>query len=211
MNALALSLDTLTAVKVASNSIVFFGDDNKPLYIFESSASGSAYVSNPISNESLEAIQQWSQLMIANTSLDSVFRLLTSSLTNDADQLRGFLAAWNGLEIFINKVFSKYEQGLFQDLKGGKPQGSWLQYLDRIKDVMKDKYRLTDRFALVVFRLSPDDADGDYREFSEAKKLRDNLFHGQDVNEGDLPTKSVQALLRKYVRLHFENERKTPN
>jgi hypothetical protein len=112
---------------------------------------------------------------------------LTSSLEKEEDQLRAFLAAWNALEIFINKVFSHYEQGLFKELKDGKPQLSWKQYLDRVQDVMRDKYRLADRFALVAFQLSPDDADNDYREFIEAKKRRDDLSHGQDVNETSLP------------------------
>ncbi len=76
---------------------------------------------------------------------------------------------------------------------------------------MRDKYRLTDKFAAVAAVLFPGVPDGesqeDYDKFFRLKKLRDSIFHGDEFSEKDLPVHELAALLRKYVLAHIE----TPN
>lgn len=59
---------------------------------------------------------------------------------------------------------------------------------------------------MIASQLSPADADEDVKRFKQAKKERDNLTHGQDVDEATLPISMVQSLVRKYIRLHLEGE-----
>jgi hypothetical protein len=77
------------------------------------------------------------------------------------------------------------------------------QYVERVRRVMRDKYRLFDKFALISSLLCPENADEDVRRFKLVKKYRDILSHGQDLNEGNLPVVAVQELGRRYLRLHF--------
>jgi hypothetical protein len=52
---------------------------------------------------------------------------------------------------------------------------------------MRDKHRLTDKFALIASLLCPESADEDVRRFKQTKEQRDMLLHGRDVQEGSLP------------------------
>jgi hypothetical protein len=48
---------------------------------------------------------------------------------------------------------------------------------------MKDKYKLSDKFALITFILCPENADQDIEEFKKLNNERNSLLHGQDVIE----------------------------
>ena len=83
--------------------------------------------------------------------------------------------------------------------------------MERIKGVMKDKYRLTDKFVAVaaaLFSGAPDsEIEDDFKRFSQLKQLRDSIFHGDEFSEMNLPVRELAALLRKYVLAHVT----TPN
>ena len=117
--------------------------------------------------------------------------------------LRSFLAAWTALEIFVNKVFGDYEDRLFGELTEGPYPEARREHLARMREVMKDKYRLADKFAIIICQLCPNDADQDLAAFRKAKELRDDLSHGTEVTEPALPVAIVQGLIRKYLRLHL--------
>ena len=85
------------------------------------------------------------------------------------------------------------------------------QYVKRIRNVMSDKYRLSDKFEMISRCLAPATADDDLRDFEKAKKLRDKMTHGDDVQESTLPVSIVQELIRKYLNLHLADaEHKHP-
>ena len=67
----------------------------------------------------------------------------------------------------------------------------------------KDKYRLTDKFALIASLLRPESADKVVGQFKRVKEDRDKLAHGQEVNDASLPGQAVQELVRRYLRLHL--------
>ena len=126
-------------------------------------------------------------------------------MQSEGDILRSFLAAWTALEIFVSKVFAEYESRIFQELNEGDYPDVRRQYLQRIQEVMKDKYTLANRFSVVSCQLCPSDADTDIKIFTTAKNMRDKLSHGQDVLEAALPVAEVQNLARKYLRLHLQS------
>ena len=69
---------------------------------------------------------------------------------------------------------------------------------------MSYKYRLADKFAAVSLKLSPDMGDQDLNTVLGVKKVRDELSHGESVDEATLPVKAIRDLATKYLRLHLE-------
>jgi hypothetical protein len=170
------------------------------------SATANADVIRAISVDTLDSVGNWYRAIAGDLKfVERVVRLPTASLQTEGDALRAFLHAWTALEILINKTFKRYETQFFSELSEGNHPKARLQYLERIREVMGNKYRLTDKFALIAALLSPADADEDVRQFKQAKKERDNLTHGQDVAEATLPISMAQSLVRKYVRLHLDS------
>jgi hypothetical protein len=139
---------------------------------------------------------------VGDQELERVVRLLVSSLQTNGDALRSFLYAWAAIEIFVSKNFGFYEERFFRKLDDGGHSDARRRYLKRIRTVMTDRYRLTDKFGLIAFLLCPESADEDAERFKRAKKERDKLAHGQDVDEAGLPVQDVQEILRRYLRLH---------
>lgn len=77
------------------------------------------------------------------------------------------------------------------------------KYLTRIKEVMKGKYSLTDKFAVISVFLNPTTDSKDIAQFTLIKKVRDNLFHGDDIPDSSLPNNKLHALFEKYFRNHI--------
>jgi hypothetical protein len=202
--ATSLGSDNIVGIKKLGDSVVFFRSDGKPVHAYTfSGGTASAFVSRTASPETLQAIGIQYPKLVGNKSLSRVVQLLASSYESEGDKLRSFLAVWTALEIFVNKTFVNYERQLFRQLRlEGRPAAHG-QSLDRIQSVMKDKYKIWDKFAVIACELSPADADTDVAIFKSAKDMRDAMSHGQDVIEAALPVASIQNLLRKYLRLHL--------
>jgi len=119
------------------------------------------------------------------------------------DRLKAFLSGWAALEILIAKAFRAYEHAFFSPLTNAGQPTLRERFLDRIKGVMEDKYRLNDKFlavAAVLFSGAPDnEMQDDFKKFNHLKQLRDSIFHGKEFSEEDLPVHGLAALLRKYV------------
>ncbi len=81
-------------------------------------------------------------------------------------------------------------------------------FFQRIREVMKGKYTLTDKFIAVTAVLFPCDPDNtleeDYKKFRRLKELRDSISHGEKFSERDLPVHELATLLRKYVLARLE-------
>ena len=233
LSALTLSTDSVLAFAKASESLVFFRDDGKPVYFRTLSGSARTYACPLITPETVKSAEDWYQKLTANQDLDRVKQLLVSSLQTEDDKLRSFLSAWVALEIFINKTFVLYEEQFFQKVKGGYLPKILPRFLNRIREVTEvpknnypwnttepltvlidhsasiredmkgNKYRVADKFALIASWLSLEAAEEDVKEFMKAKEKRDDLSHIQDLVEAALPVKGVQKLVRKYLQLHL--------
>jgi hypothetical protein len=124
------------------------------------------------------------------------------------DRLKAFVSGWTALEILIEKSFKTYEQIFLSPLTNAEQPTLRERFLGRITDVMKDKYRLTDKFLAVAAVLFPAVADAevqeDYKKFCRLKGLRDSIFHGDEFSERDLPVHELAELLRKYLVAYIE-------
>lgn len=77
------------------------------------------------------------------------------------------------------------------------------RYLKRIHEVMKDNYRLSDKFIVIAVDLCPADVDADLLIFERAKRLRDDITHGDAVDEAGPPVEDLRTLLRKLFHSHL--------
>jgi hypothetical protein len=130
----------------------------------------------------------------------------------EADHLRTFIFGWTALEIFINKVFSRYG-GDFVSSGARVPETS--RYSERItRAIENDKYPLLDKFAIIAAVLMSesvvsdvDEYDRVVNEFQGMKDVRDTFFHGQDVPETSLPNVELQSLFAEFLRRHVDYTR----
>lgn len=129
--------------------------------------------------------------------------LLITSLEAQTDELQAFISAWSAMEIFINASFkSTYEARWFEIMEDGAPDSA-KPVFRRFKEVMKDKYRLADKFLVIASVLDADSATVGATEFCRLKDVRDGLLHARETQASPLPTEAVQILLLKYMKLHF--------
>ena len=131
-------------------------------------------------------------------------RLLTRSLHESSDLLLSFLSVWAGLEIFVNKNFKQHEERIFGRLSSDDSPLVPPAVTKRIRDVMSDKYRLTDKFSVIAAELYSNDLEADIATFQSLKVFRDKLLHGEDVPLDSLPSEEARKLLRKYLKGHLE-------
>lgn len=188
-----------------AHGIVFRRNDGKRLFAKE--VKGGAVglvVSGPWDATQQPSLQKDFLALQAASDLVRVRELFAASLESPKDRLRGFLYGWAGLEIFVNKVFPGYEAGFFSSLATPDDSDARSWYVERIRGVMTDKYRMRDRFALVASTLDSGSADKDVADFVEAKRRRDALAHGREVPDDALPVESVHQLLGKYLHLHTQ-------
>src|SRR6185437_6548049 len=175
----------------------------KPIYSISFSMSAEGSVSTPLSNEAAARIGARYVALNQENDLDSVERLFSQMADYGTDQLKAFLSGGAALEILIAKSFKSYEYAFLSPFTNADQPTLRERFLARIKCVMKDKYRLTDKFIAVTAVLFPsiEDAEAEkkYAEFCKLKELRDSIFHGEPFSEKDLPVHEMAALLRQYV------------
>jgi hypothetical protein len=202
--ALCLTAHEVIQVKHIRGDVYLINDSGKPIYSVEFSVSGKAYTSRRTTDEVIrETKGQVANLLMDKCSLSQVYKLLVQAISRDNDQLRRFMFGWSALEILINKVFSEYEKQFVQNLIGADPAIHTQRYFERIRDVMKGKYRLTDKFVVLAACVADNTVEEDIENFVEIKKSRDALLHGKAIDEKSLPDSETVALLKKYLRQHI--------
>jgi hypothetical protein len=179
-------------------------DTGKPIYVFTIQfGSPRLLITSPLSREAATEAAALAVSLAADKTMARPVSLLTTSLDGATGELQAFIAAWSALEMFVNASFkTTYEAHWFKIMEEGAPSSA-KPVLGRFKEVMSDKYRLSDKFLVIASVLVPASAAGDHTEFARLKKFRDGLFHALDGSASPLPTHAVQKLLLKYMRLHL--------
>lgn len=95
--ALAIASEHLCGIKKVIDAVTFVRPDGKPLFCFTLSGSANAYVSSPLSLESIAIIPRNAKTLARHQSLVDAARLLSRSLAEDSDPLLSFLSVWSGL------------------------------------------------------------------------------------------------------------------
>ncbi|MBD9405431.1 hypothetical protein IB236_08805 [Acidovorax sp. ACV02] len=201
--AIAIVSGHLYGVKKVVDSVTFARDDGTPLFCYTLSASSNVYVPSPIAPDAWAQVPRLTKILSRHQSLVDVARLLTRSLAEDSDLLLSFLSVWSGLEIFVNKTFRDYENRVLGRLSVGTPPPVPQRVIERIRSVMSDKYRLSDKFSVISSELADSNVEADQLAFESIKLVRDKLLHGEDVPLAGLPIAETKRLLRKYLQLHL--------
>ncbi len=204
--AVARNAEGIIAITKVADSIVFFRPDGKPVYSYSiSGGTATLTVARQLANDRMQSIAEQYRLLSMETALNRVQRLILSSFETVDDPLRSFLASWSAFEIFVNKVFGAYETSLFESMQNKGAPAVQSKYIERIRAVMKDKYRLADKFSAISLQLSSGTADVDLDTLLQVKKVRDELSHGESVDESRLPVQSIRDLASKYLHLHLSH------
>ena len=179
-------------------------DTKRLLYSLNMSVSSSMTMLTHMTPEMTSEAARFADAIGQNDSVANTVRLLSLSARTDTDQLTAFLAAWSGLELFVQAVFKlHYEPQVFEGFQAAAPTVS---FVAKVRQVMKDKYNIRDRFDLVASSLGGADAEADIATFKRIKKQRDDLAHAMSGDLGRLPTDETRRLLRKYLKLHLEKD-----
>jgi hypothetical protein len=211
--AVAFESDVPSLFADLTDGIYLLTKEGKIVYSISFSMSAEASVLRPLSDEMAKRISNRYDALNETEGLDSVERLLSQMAEFGTDRLKAFLSGWAALEILIAKSFKTYEKAFLSSFTNAEQPTLRERFLGRIKDVMKDKYRLTDKFIAVTAVLFPGAADDevqqDYEKFCRLKGLRDSIFHGEPFSEKALPVHELAALLRKFViaRIARPNEK----
>ncbi|WP_010161218.1 hypothetical protein [Sphingomonas sp. PAMC 26617] len=206
----ALSLSAFRGVtddgrSLGSVDMIYHVEDQRPFYVVEVKG-GFTMTSKSalLPEQAAEAVQLSSALDGAAKGLRHVPRLLAQSDGQRLNPLNSFISAWAGLEILIVSSFSGYES-MFSTALNEALSPAAAGVAERMRDVMKDKYRLADKFSIMASVLDPEMADEDVEAFNNLKKVRDVFFHTLTSSPADLPADATRQMLRKFLRLHLRN------
>jgi hypothetical protein len=141
---------------------------------------------------------------LSGKELQRIVDLLAQSLVAaPSDDSKSFLFGWTALEIFINKFFSQYERAFVDAVTSETSVHGTSRYFERVTQVMKDKYRLVDKFGVVAAALAGETSDADIDRLKRIKKVRDELLHGQDAPVTSLVNTELRELLSTYLHAHL--------
>lgn len=203
--ALSLALNANRQFEKIGTAIYLVNPESeKPIYSLTiSMGSVQISVASPLDADVISAARSRISLLMMDNAMSRPVSLMNASFNKETDALQGFIAAWSALEIFVNASFKAiYEPRWFDIMEGEAPAAS-KPVFGRFKDVMRDKYRLADKFLIIAAVLDSDTATADAKEFQDLKTVRDSLLHALET-PAHLPTEAVQKLLINYMRRHLD-------
>lgn len=201
---LMLSTDSDPIFKELARGVYLVGADPKIIYPFRLEGTASLIAARQIPPEVPSLLSRYFKAL-ADEDLARIYELISSAVEQNTEPLRAYIAAWTALEMFINKTFSFYEGEWFKEAI--KNRGTIeRRHLERIREVMKGKYSLEDRFGVVSMMLDEPEADKSYDLFKAIKKERDELIHHGFGNRKDFMTGHILALLRNLLKKHLDRD-----
>jgi len=139
--------------------------------------------------------------------LDRVQRLFGHHVNPDSDAFRAFLFGWVSLEVLVNRVYEEQRKHFFDEVRSNSATLFMKRFFDRAISVLdeQDRIRLTDKFNIIAaFQKNSAAAEKAVETFVRLKKIRDNLFHGDDLDESNLPVEELFNLLAKYLSAYLK-------
>lgn len=202
--AVAAQSDSFCKFHTIVDGLYLLNTDRKKVYSYTfSGGSAEMFVSHALTQQARDGLVSSYESVVEHRDADRTIRLFSLMSDDKADKFRTFLFGWTALEVFVNKTFQLYHERFVDQLSGEVTVPLSAKYFERVKDVMKDKFTLADKFLVISSVLVRDgSADADLDQFAQLKKIRNNLLHGEPIDERVLPLDTVARLLRKYVAAH---------
>jgi hypothetical protein len=203
LGALALDVEAVVGAREIADAIVLFRPDGRPVY----ACCDAPARPFPLQAGAGRRIKGTVQQLARSRDLATAAALLTSSFQSDADDLRAFLDAWTGLEVFVRHVFPPYAKSFdLARLAGGGGERQLLVQELCAARTSAGTYPLSAEFGIVALDLCPDEAYADARSFRALQRHRDAV-HEKSLDPKKLPIAATRKLLRKYLGLHLARAR----
>lgn len=139
----------------------------------------------------------------------SITSLFSQSLIpTENTRLFSFISAWRSLEVFINKSQKDIKDISLEILKNKPDDVPNSTLIKSILEVTNDIYHLQQRFYLFATYYNGDSIEEDFDEFQSIQKIRNDYFHGKNIDQKDLPLERTQKLFRKYFIFKLRSELK---
>jgi hypothetical protein len=206
---LALALESSSRVRFEQVTTGTYCTDSTGRTLYSLTFSGGRLdvtVSSPLTAEQVQSISQRFPVLSADTKLASTARLFSDMAIYGREPFRAFLSGWNAQEILINKSFKDYENLYFNALNMALQPEMAALFLAQMRKTLEGKHNLVSRFTLVSAVLLPEqsasEAEADLVAFKRIKKIRDEISHGDDFDETNLPVHELHNLLTKYLAAH---------
>jgi hypothetical protein len=161
------------------------------------------YFSRVITADQVARMREDIALLRKDLSLERLVRLHAYSLDRRLDNFRAFHAAWNAMEILVNKIAPTYLVECVRELADPNTPLERKEKLEARAAKLAEKVTVRANFELIASYLGADAEEADIAAFPKLKKQRDRLNHGQDIVEDELPTGEVHKLFDKYLRNHL--------
>lgn len=143
------------------------------------------------------------QLVHGATYLNRVCRLYHQMATSKQHPVRAYLLGWTAFEILLTKAFAAYETEFFASAGSGWQPALRSNFINSIRKLLGGKYRADEKVkavSAVLFADRPAQEVGELvTRIKQMKDLRDQISHGQDFEEDQLPINQLDDLLRKYL------------
>lgn len=191
-------------IKKVDSGLYLTNHENKIYYPISISLSTPNVFCSESLNEAVAKIKNYFDIVKKEKSLNKVYRLLSQAIDSNNDNLKSFIYSWTALEILINKIFNVYEKEFLNFLAKSSKLNASRFFICRISEIMKDKYKLHDKFVIITSFFKDEEAEIMSEQFKNVKKYRDKMFHGEDIEEATLPTDDVIKIIKIYLKAHID-------
>lgn len=157
-----------------------------------------------LSEEEVRVTEKLASILHHDKAMSRVIDVYSESLTPyRSGHLHAFIAAWTALEMFVATQFKEIQSSISININGAAAHE---HFSKRIIFVMKDKYRLLDKFAALSSYYENADSDEDVAELKGIKDIRDRFFHTMEGEIKDLPLDRTRKLMSKYLQIYLKKK-----
>lgn len=164
-------------------------------------ASAEIYVSKAFSME--EVISGVEAALTASDKIHSKVGFFFDLAVRESDPLKKFLYYFLVIEVHTHQVFKGLDYpSSFSDVNN-VPERIESEATNLLLNYQKDAKNLTHRFIWCSLLAWKDITDKDITQFKDIKKLRDRIYHGEDVDMKALPFNQAKKLAIKIIKGEF--------
>ena len=192
------SVDHVVIFLPISREVFAETNHGKRLRDFQISFSAELYVSIPVTTETLSAKIE-SALSLYN-GLHSKVGYFFDLAIREKDKLKTFIYYFLIIEIHTHNTFKEIDYGSKVTDLHYIPERIEKSATDFFVDSQKESKNLLQRFIWCSILKWSEVKDSDIDTFKSLKKIRDRIYHGEEVAESSLPIHLAQSLALKLLR-----------
>ena len=199
----SLASPARSAFSLVDDSICLFGGDGTPHYSSNPRVSPVSVVTSWSTENTTHAESTASDLGHIPAG-DTLLRAVVLGLSEEHDEFKAFVLAFNAVEMLIGKTYAKVEPRFWSSL--ATPNGA----VALGRPVRKNESNLVVKFAVVAQVVAPAVSTArDVEEFQALRELRNKLMHQADTPPA-FPVEATRAVLRKVFAFYRQAAGQTP-